>query len=55
MSNENPHVEDGMTEIDIMKSNVYDLQRQLQEEYKKNEQLRKENENLKLQLQINFE
>ena len=32
-----PHVKDGMTEIDIMKSNVYDLQRQLQEEYKKND------------------
>ena len=52
MSAESPHVKDGMTDVDIMKSNVYDLQRQLQEQYKKNEQLRNENENLKRQLQI---
>ena len=44
-----------MTDVDIMKSNVYDLQRQLQEQYKKNEQLRNENENLKRQLQIKSE
>ena len=55
MSAENPHVKDGMTDVDIMKSNVYDLQRQLQEQYKKNEQLRNENENLKRQLQIKSE
>ena len=55
MSAENLHVKDGMTDVDIMKSNVYDLQRQLQEQYKKNEQLRNENENLKRQLQIKSE
>ena len=55
MSAKSLHVKDGMTDVDIMKSNVYDLQRQLQEQYKKNEQLRNENENLKRQLQIKSE